>query len=724
MTDAAEAPTNIDDLRLFIRYDEGQGPIIVMLHGINSDAQDWRPVIDTIGPRYRCIAPDVLGFGESPKPRDIDYSSDEHALVLHNTLRDLGIDEQFVLVGYSLGGDIAVRFASTYPEQLRRLFLLSTPFYLPAQDYSRRRFSSQILQAMIMRGLWGFVARGERDNTPVYQLASGRLESFSKQFLRTDDVPKHWDIMAKNLVNCISAATLIDDLPKLDMPTVFAMGVRDPIVRPDQTPALQRIKPDLEVRRIQGLTADHFMLVALPERVAQEIVRDEIKALNVARRRGQGEPIAILAGPEGADPWRPIADALAPRFDVAVIDLLGFGRSPAPLSAHYDLTDHVSAVRATVRALWPGPVKVHVVGYQLGATVALGMAGFAAEKTASALAFSPATLLPGHDAEESVRSQQAAAALAARNEIAEMGRDEQARGVAGEALERRIVPLVKSIDNTVLRTDPAPLVARATVPVRLVLPTGDSDAPREWARTLAVAGRIELSEPDGPRELPLEQPGVAVAEIAPELAGRMGRLEPAKRRGGAGTILNDWVRAVDRRFILRGLGSLALGIVLLLRITAPSILIARGFAIWIAFSAVTTVIGAFGLRREGKSGWVPWVLIGVVGAALAVFMLLDQTLAVRLFGLFVFVYVLYRAGADLFVASRVSDTPGPKWALWLRGLAALAVAVVAVISPQAGARLLRVVLGVYFVSTGLALLTYGIQSWRRASRRVRDLLGA
>ena len=79
-------PTDIGALRLSKRYDEGDGPIYVLLHGINADASDWRPVIDAIGPTYRCVAFDLLGFGESPKPADIDYSADDHALVLENSL--------------------------------------------------------------------------------------------------------------------------------------------------------------------------------------------------------------------------------------------------------------------------------------------------------------------------------------------------------------------------------------------------------------------------------------------------------------------------------------------------------------------------------------------------------------------------------------------------------------------------------------------------------------
>ena len=136
--------TDINGLRLSTRIDEGTGPAIVMLHGINSDGGDWRTVIDTIGPGYRFVAFDLLGFGASPKPLDIDYSADEHALVVENTLQDIGVDDPFLLVGYSLGGDIALRYASTYPQRLRRLFLLDAPFYLPASELQRHGLRAEV----------------------------------------------------------------------------------------------------------------------------------------------------------------------------------------------------------------------------------------------------------------------------------------------------------------------------------------------------------------------------------------------------------------------------------------------------------------------------------------------------------------------------------------------------------------------------------------------------
>ena len=59
------------------------------------------------------------GYGNSPKPLDIEYTVDDHADAIDYTLTDIGIDEPFTLVGYSMGGPMAARFAAKYPERVQ-----------------------------------------------------------------------------------------------------------------------------------------------------------------------------------------------------------------------------------------------------------------------------------------------------------------------------------------------------------------------------------------------------------------------------------------------------------------------------------------------------------------------------------------------------------------------------------------------------------------------------
>ena len=291
--------TDLSTLQLYTRFDEGSGPAIVMLHGINSDGGDWRTVIDTIGPGYRFIAFDLLGFGDSPKPLDIDYSADEHAFVIENTLQDLGVDDPFLLAGYSLGGDIALRYASTYPDRLRRLFLLDAPFYLPPELVESRGYSLKMLYESVSRWLWERLASSKQKDTVLYKVATGVGEAALKDAFHAEDIPTHWEIMSKNLTNTVNAATWVDDLPKLTMPVVHAIGVRDAIVKIGQAPALKRLKPDMEIRPIYGLAADHMTLWNMPEKIAEEIMRDEVRELNVAWRGGSGDTARAAARARG-----------------------------------------------------------------------------------------------------------------------------------------------------------------------------------------------------------------------------------------------------------------------------------------------------------------------------------------------------------------------------------------------------------------------------------------
>ena len=87
----------------------GQGPAIVLIHGITSSSRTWRAVMDGLAERHTVIAPDLLGHGRSEKPRG-DYSLGAYASGVRDLLGVLGISKVTV-VGHSLGGGIAMQFA-------------------------------------------------------------------------------------------------------------------------------------------------------------------------------------------------------------------------------------------------------------------------------------------------------------------------------------------------------------------------------------------------------------------------------------------------------------------------------------------------------------------------------------------------------------------------------------------------------------------------------------
>src|SRR4051812_26656728 len=102
----------------------GEGPTLLLLHGLGCDHTTWLPVMHDLARHYTVIAPDLLGHGASAKPR-ADYSVGGYANGMRDLLSVLEI-ESATVIGHSLGGGVAMQFAYQYPERCERLVLIST----------------------------------------------------------------------------------------------------------------------------------------------------------------------------------------------------------------------------------------------------------------------------------------------------------------------------------------------------------------------------------------------------------------------------------------------------------------------------------------------------------------------------------------------------------------------------------------------------------------------
>jgi len=100
----------------------GEGPLIVLIHGITGTSAQWNPVIELLSDRYTVLAPDLLGHGESAKPRG-DYSLGAYAVMIRDVIVALG-HRRGTIVGHSLGGGVAMQFAYEYPVFAERLVIV------------------------------------------------------------------------------------------------------------------------------------------------------------------------------------------------------------------------------------------------------------------------------------------------------------------------------------------------------------------------------------------------------------------------------------------------------------------------------------------------------------------------------------------------------------------------------------------------------------------------
>lgn len=102
----------------------GSGPVLLLIHGIGDNSTTWQPIHSRLARRFTVIAPDLLGHGQSDKPR-ADYSVAAYANGMRDLLTVLDI-EKATVIGHSLGGGVAMQFAYQFPQLVERLILVGT----------------------------------------------------------------------------------------------------------------------------------------------------------------------------------------------------------------------------------------------------------------------------------------------------------------------------------------------------------------------------------------------------------------------------------------------------------------------------------------------------------------------------------------------------------------------------------------------------------------------
>ena len=113
----------IDGDRVVYRI-AGKGPVLLLVHGMAGSSGTWRYVMPTLAERFTVLAPDLLGQGESDKPRG-EYSLGAYANTLRDLLDALG-HKRATVVGQSLGGGMAMQLAYQFPERCERLVLVDS----------------------------------------------------------------------------------------------------------------------------------------------------------------------------------------------------------------------------------------------------------------------------------------------------------------------------------------------------------------------------------------------------------------------------------------------------------------------------------------------------------------------------------------------------------------------------------------------------------------------
>lgn len=246
---------------LHVAIDAGDGPPVVMLHGIASSSVTFERLVPLVEPHHRVIAIDLLGFGESPVPDDAEYTIEEHVAALAHTLRTLKLEGRVVLVGHSMGALIASRYTAAFPRKVSRLVIVSPPIYLPTSTIG-------VASGRTAMDLYFRAYEYLRENKEFTMRAAGSLARLSPIRNLLDVSERNWRAFVLSLQNSIETQTTVSDLAAVRVPVHLIYGSLDPLLAPAGIKIVEQLR-HVTTHRVEG--GDHVIRDRLARVVATAI---------------------------------------------------------------------------------------------------------------------------------------------------------------------------------------------------------------------------------------------------------------------------------------------------------------------------------------------------------------------------------------------------------------------------------------------------------------------
>lgn len=225
---------NINGQRLHY-IDEGNGDILLFVHGTPSWSFDFRHLIKHFSKTHRCVAIDHIGFGLSDKPAEYDYSTLNHSLTLEQFALALNLSNITLLV-HDFGGPIGLNFAIQHPERIKQMIILNSWLWSSNADPDYIKFR-KVLKSPLLSFLYKYLNFSPRFILP---------RSFGEKKL-SKPILKHYTAPFSNKYErngtLAFAHSLLNDqdwfemlwtqrFTLVDKPVLLIWGMKDPVIKP------------------------------------------------------------------------------------------------------------------------------------------------------------------------------------------------------------------------------------------------------------------------------------------------------------------------------------------------------------------------------------------------------------------------------------------------------------------------------------------------------------
>jgi haloalkane dehalogenase len=253
--------------------DEGQGDVILFVHGTPTWSFEWRHCIRELSQTHRCVAMDNLGFGLSDRPHDFDYTPESHARVLRAFVERMG-SSAITLVVHDFGGPIGLPLALEQPSVVRRLVVVNTWMWRFDDDPEMAR-KARVASGGVGRLLYRYANFSLRVLAPyAYADRTKLTPRIHQQYLAPFRDRESRERVLWPLARAILASSRhYDSLWRmrdrlLSVPALVIWGTKDPAFQPSQ---LARWRAALPQARVLELPVGHWPQEESPAEVVRAV---------------------------------------------------------------------------------------------------------------------------------------------------------------------------------------------------------------------------------------------------------------------------------------------------------------------------------------------------------------------------------------------------------------------------------------------------------------------
>ena len=270
-------------------------PLLLFLHGFPEGAFIWDGLLEQFGSRYRCVAPNLRGYGRSSQPTAISdyrakYLVEDLAALIALESRD---QRAACVIAHDWGGAVAWGLANRYPQQLERLLILNSPhpgsFLRELQSNPVQQSASQYMHFLRRPDAPELLAEnGWQRMLGFFQNPDGSMPAWLTPE-RQQQYREHWDLGVHGACMFYAASPLVpprpggsadelqdirelslpDEMLHIPVPARILWGDSDLALQPALLHGLEQWVPRLEIEHLQGCS--HWVVHERPEAVQRAL---------------------------------------------------------------------------------------------------------------------------------------------------------------------------------------------------------------------------------------------------------------------------------------------------------------------------------------------------------------------------------------------------------------------------------------------------------------------